>query len=165
MKIVVVSDTHEERAFNQLIHQEKADAYFHAGDSELSYFDSTMEQWIRVKGNNDLDVNYPEIRIVELAEEKILLAHGHLLSVYETPDVLKQKAKEVGATIVLFGHTHMAGANQLDDILFVNPGSYSRPRGLPLPSYAIISAFSDDYLVEWKSPTGELLFSREFKRE
>ena len=36
---------------------------------------------------------------------------------------LYYNAKEMGADIVLFGHSHLYGAEMKDGILFLNPGS------------------------------------------
>ncbi len=42
---------------------------------------------------------------------------------------LTERAKAVGANIVVFGHTHTAVVLMSDGILFVNPGSLAAPRG------------------------------------
>lgn len=42
---------------------------------------------------------------------------------------LTYRAKELNAQIVCFGHSHILGAEMMDHILFINPGSLLKPRG------------------------------------
>ena len=41
------------------------------------------------------------------------------------------------ADIVCFGHTHRAFLEELDDIIFLNPGSLTFPKGFSNETYAI----------------------------
>jgi putative phosphoesterase len=42
--------------------------------------------------------------------------------------------------VLLYGHTHLAVINQQDDLLVINPGSPSMPRGGMPPSVAVLTA-------------------------
>ena len=64
--------------------------------------------------------------------------------------MLSLQAQEAGANIALFGHIHQAVAELDKNILFVNPGSISQPRGpVQVPSYAIIDSEAKNYHVEY----------------
>lgn len=56
MKVVVLSDTHgNAEIIEQVYEQEQgANAFFHCGDSELSYDDSRFHEMYRVKGTATL---------------------------------------------------------------------------------------------------------------
>ena len=133
IKIVVASDSHGRTdILEDIVRSEKGDFYLHCGDSqddELSIF-----PFVSVKGNCDF-YNKEREKIFKIGNFKILMEHGHMhygLS-------LVYKAKEIGANIVLTGHTHIPNSYIIDDILFVNPGSCARPRGGSEKSYAVIS--------------------------
>ena len=49
------------------------------------------------------------------------MTHGHLANVRIGLTTLALQAEEAGATIALFGHTHVLGAERHNNILFVNP--------------------------------------------
>lgn len=76
--------------------------------------------------------------IVEWAGQKIFIVHGHQYGVKASLNRLYYRAKELQANIVLYGHTHMPMEEIIEDILFINPGSPSRPRGGAKPSFALL---------------------------
>lgn len=51
---------------------------------------------------------------------------------------LRYRAEEVGANVVCFGHSHIAGAELIDNMLFINPGSIILPRLRKEKTYAIL---------------------------
>jgi putative phosphoesterase len=54
-------------------------------------------------------------------------------------DGLLYHAKEAQADIVCFGHTHRPYVEEIDNILFINPGSLCYPRSkYPEPTYCIL---------------------------
>lgn len=59
---------------------------------------------------------------------KILFSHGHTFGVKYSLDRIYYKAKEIGAKIVLFGHTHCRYYSYEDGVHILNPGSASCPR-------------------------------------
>lgn len=159
MKIVVLSDTHGDGdIIPQVIAQHPdADSYFHCGDSELSYTDPRINACKRVRGNCDVDVNYPVEEIVDVKGKMIFMTHGHLFNVKSTLMPLAMRAREVGANIVLFGHSHVLGAELDGDTLFVNPGSLRSPRGRKEKSYAVIETTADGYHVQFLDDAHEVI--------
>lgn len=144
MRIIVLSDTH--RAFHQLYtivlkHKEDAGLFLHLGDGEqeledlLSVFPDLP--LYSVRGNCDGSTLAPSMRIVKADGRKILMTHGHLLSVKSGTARLESLAHENGCAIALYGHTHIADNRYLDGLYVMNPGSPSCPRE-GRPSYGII---------------------------
>lgn len=136
MRIIVVSDTHGNNGpfLEKAITMEKPDMIFHLGDfvADAKKISKIMEiEYIAVKGNGDyaiMDVNEDEL--LEINGKKIFLTHGHRYNVhYDTHDLYK-KGLELGADLVLFGHTHMAIIEKKKDLIIMNPGSPSSPRSL-----------------------------------
>lgn len=122
---IVFSDIHGDyknlKKIKTLI--EENDGGFFAGDGLSGVLSSSLKNLYWVAGNCD---GYGEKeRIVEIDGVKILLTHGHLYSVKQGMEKLYFRAKEVGANVVIFGHTHMPTIVQSDEILFLNPGSSS----------------------------------------
>lgn len=166
MKIVVLSDTHgDPDVIEQVYKQEQdADAFFHCGDSELAYDDAHFNNMYRVKGNCDFDRNFVDDLLVPIGDRSIFMTHGHLYNIKMTLTPLDYKAQETGADIVLFGHSHLLGAEQIGDTLFLNPGSLLLPRGGNPKSYATIEwqANTDEIKVSFLSPTKEKIAEHYF---
>jgi len=150
MKIIVMSDSHGDVETVKAISALSADALFHCGDSELSFNDPNLKLMHKVRGNCDNDVTFPSSAIAEIGEKKILAVHGHEHDVKNSLMRLYYIAKENNADIVLFGHSHLYGAEMKDGILFVNPGSTVLPRGGKPCTYAVIE-WGDDIRVSFKN--------------
>ncbi|MGM0844038.1 MAG: metallophosphoesterase [Bacillota bacterium] len=141
MRLVVVSDSHgshEEITSIYNTYKGKVDGFVHCGDSELNASDPAMEGYLGVRGNCDMDSSYPEVLTKEFEGTRILATHGHLYNVKTTLMNVHYLAKENEANIVFFGHSHQLGAEKIEDVLFVNPGSILLPRGRKERTYAII---------------------------
>lgn len=138
MKIIIMSDSHGDLETVQAVSELQADAIFHCGDSELAYDHPLLQHMHRVKGNCDFDSDFPRSVLVTVGDKKILAVHGHEHQVNRSMLELNYAAKEAGADIVLFGHTHLYGAEMKDRILFLNPGSTVQPRGGKKATYAVI---------------------------
>lgn len=168
MKYLVVSDNHSDREIlNTLFTQYRGnvDAIFHCGDSEL---DSDDPLWVgvhKVRGNCDFDTGYPEELVINTGEDVVYMTHGHLVDVKTSMLPITLKAKEVGANIILFGHTHVLGVEKHEGILYLNPGSILLPRGQyrHVPTYAIIESnthqFSIQYYNRQQKQVSELAFT------
>lgn len=141
MKILVTSDSHgltNELEALVLRHQNDVDVYYHCGDSELPPSEPVMSSFKIVTGNCDFFTkNYPEEIIDDQAGFRIYMTHGHLYRVKFSPLQLKYRAEEVGADLVFFGHTHIAGCSQEGNTIFINPGSLRLPRQRPEGTYVI----------------------------
>lgn len=166
MKIVVLSDTHGDANLIEQVYEQEldADAFFHCGDSELAYDDVHFHHMYRVKGNCDFDRNFVDDLLVPVGERSIFMTHGHLYNIKMTLTPLDYKAQETGADIVLFGHSHLLGAEQIGDTLFLNPGSLLLPRGGNPKSYATIEwqANTDEIKVSFLSPTKQKISEHYF---
>ncbi|EOR25486.1 metallophosphoesterase [Niallia alba] len=151
MKILIVSDSHglvSELGVLKKRHEEDVDLFLHCGDSELSASEEVMAGYITVQGNCDYEDRYPTETIQEIARKKIFLTHGHLYGVKSSLNNLLYKAKEMGANIACFGHSHFLGMEVVDDVLFINPGSLRLPRGRKEQTYVILTIESNRFVTE-----------------
>jgi uncharacterized protein len=140
-KILIVSDSHgaaEMLEDIERLHGHETDLMIHCGDSELSEEDAAMKNFKSVKGNCDFFGSFPDEEIYVANGVKIFVTHGHLYSVKTTLAKLFYKAKELQADIVCFGHSHILGAEMVEDVLFINPGSIRLPRGRKERTYIIL---------------------------
>lgn len=139
-KALVLSDSHGlTKRLDDIVNRHEVDLLIHCGDSELAHDSPHVNDFVIVKGNCDWDDAFEEERIVEFEGLRIFVTHGHLYGVKSSLLKLQYRAKEVGADVVLFGHSHVAYCIQHDEQLFVNPGSIRRPRNWTTASYCILS--------------------------
>ncbi len=132
MRVLVLSDSHAALSFMRLcIDRVKPQAVIHLGD----YYDDAkaMEEeyphirFFTVPGNCDKYRVSPEVAqtLVEtLQGVKLYMTHGHLHRVKSGAGALIAAARGRGAAAALFGHTHCALCEQLEDGMWLlNPGS------------------------------------------
>ncbi len=87
---------------------------------------------IYVKGNCDSDVDEmvtekdisQKSRVIEYDDKVILAIHGY----EESQEDRIQMAREVGANIVVTGHTHVKQLVKVDGVTLLNPGSTTIPK-------------------------------------
>ena len=132
-RILVISDTHREFLYLEMLHDTigKIDSIIHLGDvaKDEDYIRSLFGCPIdMVSGNNDYFANLPGELTVPIGKHVAFLTHGHGYYVYGGTDRLIQKAKAVGADIAMFGHTHSPLIDTREGIMLINPGSISKPR-------------------------------------
>lgn len=153
MNYLVVSDNHGDR--DVLVdlastYRGKVDKMFHCGDSELDPNDGLWNDFIVVKGNCDYDPAFPDKIVEKVGSDTVFMTHGHLANVRSGLTTLALQAEQSKATIVLFGHTHEIGCEVRANVLYLNPGSISLPRGpIQLKSYAIIESTPDQFTVQY----------------
>jgi putative phosphoesterase len=86
-----------------------------------------------VPGNCDGWTTDPLKKLITLQGKRVLLSHGHLWGVKSSYDAAIADARASRADILLFGHTHVALCQQLEDGLWMlNPGSSRSSYGLIL---------------------------------
>lgn len=142
-KLVVFSDIH----YNCVPEKVKsvaneADCLFFLGDGGSRLGDLLFSKnLVAVKGNCD-DTPFPREAVVEIEGVKVLATHGDLYSVKRDLLPLSYRAKELGCSLVLYGHTHLAEIIEEDGITFVNPGAIHSPQ-TGTPSYAYIVVVGD----------------------
>ncbi|MDN4607185.1 metallophosphoesterase [Sporosarcina highlanderae] len=165
MKIVVMSDSHGDKETVAAVSALPADAIVHCGDSELSANDPLVGDIHIVKGNCDRDSRFPDSLFIEVGNKRMLIVHGHEHDCKRTLLPLFYSAKEQEADIVLFGHSHLYGAELQDGVLFVNPGSTLLPRAGKEPTFAEIEWDDvDSYKVSFKNMDFEIVNSVEIKK-
>lgn len=154
-KILIVSDSHgmtKDLGVVKERHRDEVDLMIHCGDSELMADDQNMDGFAGVRGNCDFDARYPMDRIETVAGKRIYVTHGHKYSVKTSLMKVHYRAREVGADIVCFGHSHILGAEMIDGILFINPGSLLLPRGRREKTYVVLDVSDEKILLsvfEW----------------
>ncbi|SHH26293.1 metallophosphoesterase [Tepidibacter thalassicus] len=143
MKIGVIGDTHRNFKYidKAIDYLRECDLILHTGDN---FFDSryiykmTGVNTIGVKGNCDFEDVEDEI-VFKVEDFNIFLCHGHKYDVKYGLRSIKKRALELGVDIVVFGHTHTQLNLKENNILFLNPGSISLPRGTTKKSFFIIN--------------------------
>lgn len=141
MKVLIISDSHgltDELQEIRNRHESETEAMFHCGDSELPADHPSMQGFVSVRGNCDYEQKYAEELIEEAGGFRFFIAHGHMHNVKSTLMNLKYAAEDHGAKIVCFGHSHIAGAEFADGVLFINPGSIRLPRMRREKTYVIL---------------------------
>ena len=131
MKILVISDIHGMVSFAEsMIEKETPDEVIFLGDgfrelqkSALLYKDIRFHF---VGGNCDVCCDTDE-QCISLCGKNIFFTHGHHYNVKMEKEMhfitLRSRAKELGADVVLFGHTHEADLEYMDGMCIMNPGA------------------------------------------
>jgi putative phosphoesterase len=160
MKVLIVSDSHgltTELTKLRERHQHEIDAIIHCGDAELSADCDELKEVLYVRGNCDFEKRFPNEMVHEINGIRVFITHGHLYNVKMTLMNLYYKAKEVGAKVVCFGHSHIAGSEMIDDVLFVNPGSIYLPRMRREKTYVILEIIDRKANVQFYNIDGTLI--------
>lgn len=142
MKIGIISDSHHDlNAIDEAIClADDVDCWFHAGDSieDADYLaDVSKKSVYAVPGNIDWFVKAPQELLVNVADKKIFLTHGHKYGVKWTTKQLYERACQLNADLVIYGHSHVGNEEHIDDKIIVNPGSVAEPRDGLNPSFMI----------------------------
>lgn len=129
MRILVISDSHGDyRAVRDAaLSQMRAEVIIHCGDGE-SEAESLRRDFpdkavYCVKGNCDWGSRLPVQGELCIEGKKIIYTHGHAYSVKSGYAMIKQEARQRGADILLFGHTHTPLNEYEDGLYIMNPGS------------------------------------------
>lgn len=133
MKIIVFSDSHRELdGMRKIIGQEKPDYVFHLGDHDTDAEQISKEYpslpVAMVRGNCDGWSDTPKTLCFVLGGQRFFLCHGHTLGVKSGLLRVIYAAREQHADVLLFGHTHEAYYECLDEesdfaLHVLNPGS------------------------------------------
>ncbi len=135
MKVIIVSDTHGNvnGFLEEIKNHSDCEKIIHLGD----YTDDARKIKDRssipvtfIRGNNDfMDSRAQDEKVIYIKGHKILLTHGHQYNVYFGLDRLSYRGREVGADLVLFGHSHIFTDEDYNGVRLINPGSTTYPRG------------------------------------
>lgn len=129
MRILVVSDTHGD--LNTLIRvvnsQPAAEIIVHCGDGDeqVQFLKDNYKDkmTVAVRGNCDWCSSLLSKEIFTVCSKKIFVTHGHLYNAKYGLYNLVCAARENGADILLFGHTHIPLSTYDDGLYILNPGS------------------------------------------
>lgn len=104
-----------------------------------------------VRGNCDSLSAVQSAKLIDIAGHKAFITHGHTYGGNWGIDTMKDIARENGAGIVMFGHTHEPLLDKTPGMVVINPGSLSRPRQEGgKPTYAVMTVNdngSTDYSI------------------
>jgi len=144
MKVIVFSDSHgQTNAMLDIMSKyQDVDKIIHLGDlvkdAERLEYEYPDIETICVAGNNDWYSEEPTERLIELSGIKLFITHGNSYGVKNALSKITDRAKQLEAGIVLFGHTHIPYESYTGNILLINPGSISLPAGGARRSYCVI---------------------------
>ncbi len=152
MKVIVFSDAHGSRILIERIlnFNPNADYFISLGDSELP-LDFLMDlDIIAIKGNYPRDAGLDYDTILTIAGKKLYLTHGHKYGVHKSLMKLLKYVLSQDFDIVLYGHTHIARVDKINNMLIMNPGSIRNPRSKTPPSYLILNITEDSIEYTFK---------------
>ncbi len=163
LKILVISDSHgQNHLLRRAIGQEAPiDILVHAGDVEGSLRqelgENTEYKVYAVCGNMDWRDEYPDSLCFEAGGKRFYVVHGHHHGVHTTRERVRAAARDRGAQIAVYGHTHMPLLLEEDGITLLNPGSIAKPRQAGWKkTYAVIEIPLDDSGAAAGEPVIEL---------
>lgn len=128
MRIVLISDSHGNKlGINQLFEKIQFDYLFFMGDG-LEDLDTyvNLENVYAVSGNCDFFSSCPNEIIFELENKRFFITHGNNYGVKYSLNSLISKGVEEKADFVIYGHAHNKKAEIINDIYFINPGSFQK---------------------------------------
>lgn len=151
MKILILSDSHGNYplAIKALDKAGQVDHVIHLGDGadDVQIIENVYERKvISVAGNCDFNASIPREIRTTIDHTDLFITHGHNYNVKMGIDQLYRKAAAEQASIVLYGHTHIAAIETISDILFINPGCLSK--NCTFTSYAILSIVNSEATAE-----------------
>lgn len=150
MKIGFISDTHGNLAWTlkALDYLKDCDKILHLGDvlahgprnaitgdynpKDLGEILSKRDNIFYIRGNCDADVDEMVLEkdisnsqnFFYWGDLKIFATHGYL----ESENSRYYKALELGANVIVTGHTHIKVLDKIDNITILNPGSTTLPK-------------------------------------
>ena len=152
-KILVVSDSHgyNGNLLEALSHFGKngkdLEMLIFLGDSQgaLEELEGFIDCPVKaVRGNCDYSSEYPLVDFVEIDDEVAMITHGHRYGCNYSTETLADVAEANGASIVMYGHTHIPVVTEENGVTILNPGSISLPRQQGRkPSYLVITIEDD----------------------
>ncbi len=129
MRILVVSDTHgnDSSLRRAILAQPKAEVVIHLGDGEEELLRAKRafpeKMFLAVRGNCDFGSDLPLTGEFTAQGVKIFYTHGHYYGVKSGLYTFACAARERGAQVALYGHTHNALEDYDDGLYLLNPGS------------------------------------------
>lgn len=144
--MVVISDSHGNKGYFSKLKPLFAenDYIVHLGDGAndmIEIYREYPEKTYVCNGNCDFGGS--RIAMDEWKEDieghTVFMCHGHKYGVKRGLEGLAKKAKECGADIALYGHTHTAAQDEIDGVTLINPGALSYSSGAPSYAYIVFT--------------------------
>lgn len=146
-RVLVVSDNHGNMSNLDIVldfMKGNMDAMVHCGDSEF-----TMEKlrslaecpMYLAEGNCDYMFTGDREDLFEIEDHICFVTHGNQYGVNWGEEELLDKALELGADVVFYGHTHCPVYHKYEEegVTIFNPGSIALPRqNPPEPSFLVV---------------------------
>ena len=130
MQVLIVADVHgnDGALWSALADCPQARTVFCLGDGVREYEAAQANEPTRdfciVRGNCDFaTADTPATAMREIEGHRILCMHGHLHGVKQSLLRAEYTAREQGADVLLFGHTHVPYGAVHDGLYLCNPGS------------------------------------------
>jgi len=160
--VAIISDTHavlDPRIAEVICH---ADIAVHAGDigsaGVLSSMHPKTGRVIAVAGNNDHAISWPvehskvfesipEIAKLELPGGCLAIEHGHRHG-FKTPDHQSLREAHPDVKLVIYGHTHQQVIDDSSTPWVANPGAAGDTRTNGGPSYMLLTASEQDWIIK-----------------
>lgn len=142
MLLGIISDTHGHLPGDVFKAFESVDMIFHAGDigdDSVIIELSAIAPVEAVYGNIDtwpVVSKYQRLLLKSVDSVSICLIHDIVSTKYFQFELFK---KNITPNIVISGHTHISGFEYFQNILYINPGSASRPKKSKLGSVALLN--------------------------
>lgn len=125
MKCLIFSDTHGDSSliYKALALHNDAEVLFFLGDGLSDIADLKLGREsvavIAVKGNCDFrsqmyDTDVKKTEVLELIGKRIVMTHGDLFNVKMGTALVEKFAEDMGADIMIFGHTHQKIEKYID---------------------------------------------------
>lgn len=129
MKWLVFSDSHGAAgAMTDVFDKIRCDGVLFLGDgcrdADMLYEHSGSVPVYRVRGNCDIFCcDAPDSQLLELEGVRVYITHGHLQHVKSGTGFLENIARQQGADLALYGHTHTRAYVNAGGLVLANPGS------------------------------------------
>lgn len=129
MRLLIFSDSHGVPYYMRkaLMMHPEAEIIVFLGDGEYDFQTLSAElkgrPVIKVRGNCDYGSELPQKEIFEASGFRVYCTHGYSEQVKYGTYALEERASDVKADLVLFGHTHEQAEFYEDGIHYLNPGA------------------------------------------
>jgi putative phosphoesterase len=161
--LVVLGDTHRQTGHGlegrTLEAVRRADAVAHTGDFTTTAvhdaIDAEVTRLHAVAGNNDeraLARRLPSRAVFDAEGLSVAMVHGH----EHSTEALTLLGREVGADLVVFGHSHRPEIDAVGALPLLNPGSHADPRW-HRPAHAELTRDGDAVDSRLVEPDGTLV--------
>ena len=144
LKLLVMSDSHQNiERMRYAARQTSPDAILHLGDhiSDAQKLSRQLPNSViyMVKGNCDFQTKGQDELFLIQGNVKILMTHGHTYGVKRGLADLIERARQLGADLALYGHTHRAALRQENGLWLMCPGQMERHDDGLMASYGVVA--------------------------